>query len=748
MKFSARQWLIVGWCGAVIIFAPILVLASSGVIDSVSKYAWGNHIGWINFGPTQGSVVVSDSALTGYVWSTNFGWIKLNPTHGGVLNDGNGNLSGYAWGENLGWINFSGVTINPSTGVFSGTASGTVVGEINFSCANCSVKTSWRPTVADTTTPPGGGDGPGPTDTGPGDANSYFRVYINNDETQIDSRAVTVSLQTNASDVYSVWVSNSADFVGGEQIMYIPINNTMSVSWILSDGNGTKYVYTKFCTQSGRCSNVVSDNIWYYSAPVEPETEVPPTGSGDSPSTPPENITTTTTVVKEEPTIIEDIIEAAKRIIKEVVFSDIIGVISNRPRPALEKSLPKQAPLALNTQWNLMGFSSIRLFVFAPLPDDIQMLVQKIPGMQATFNRLGIKYVSDIFKLQNVDLNIPGLTNIVLPNIALSGVSIGGGNLISPGSLSLSKFSLPKGLLLSQLSVKEKSNLPTEFVFARAVSELVDFGSVLTLNSQGKAEERISTIAGKPIHLVVKPISAAKSVTGYLVYKSKRDNSISENFSLRQFLAEIFLTNPVVAAPLIKEIKVEERLVLAEFQYEDTDKDGIYTADIKAPVVEGEYEVITVIDYMDPKLGRRQIRLITVVDPEGYVYEKINGREAWIAGAEVTLYWRNPQTGNFEIWPADEYQQDNPQPTTGHGSYSFLVPAGEYYLAASAPGYNVYQGKPFRVVEGNGIHENIELKVRFASWRAVDWKTIALILVIILLIFNFYRDRIRGRKKA
>jgi hypothetical protein len=28
-------------------------------------------------------------------------------------------ITGYAWGENIGWINFSGVKINPSIGAFS-----------------------------------------------------------------------------------------------------------------------------------------------------------------------------------------------------------------------------------------------------------------------------------------------------------------------------------------------------------------------------------------------------------------------------------------------------------------------------------------------------------------------------------------------------------------------------------------------------------------------------------------------------
>ena len=116
-----------------------------GGIDNFYKYAYGDYIGWINFGCDNCKIQVCDDKLIGYAWSENYGWINLNPNNGGIINDGNGNLSGFAWGENLGWINFSGVTIDPKTGEFSGQAiivNG--LGKINFDCSNCKVKTTWR----------------------------------------------------------------------------------------------------------------------------------------------------------------------------------------------------------------------------------------------------------------------------------------------------------------------------------------------------------------------------------------------------------------------------------------------------------------------------------------------------------------------------------------------------------------------------------------------------------------------------
>jgi hypothetical protein len=136
---------------------PLTALA--GTIDSTDHYAWSDNGGWVNWNPTNGNVQVTDTALTGYIWSANFGWINLSPTNGGVTNNGQGVLGGYAWGENTGWINFSGVTIDGS-GLFHGeTTAQSVFGTMTFDCTNCSVVTSWRPTVSSSGSTSGGGGG-------------------------------------------------------------------------------------------------------------------------------------------------------------------------------------------------------------------------------------------------------------------------------------------------------------------------------------------------------------------------------------------------------------------------------------------------------------------------------------------------------------------------------------------------------------------------------------------------------------
>jgi len=126
-------------------------------IDPVEKWAWGTNIGWINFAPEHGGVVVYRDHLEGYAWGENVGWIRMGthedggaheyentaPDNYGVNRAPDGTLSGYAWGTNVGWINFApehgGVRIEPSTHRFVGYAWGENVGWIRFTDDNYSV---------------------------------------------------------------------------------------------------------------------------------------------------------------------------------------------------------------------------------------------------------------------------------------------------------------------------------------------------------------------------------------------------------------------------------------------------------------------------------------------------------------------------------------------------------------------------------------------------------------------------------
>lgn len=311
----------------------------------------------------------------------------------------------------------------------------------------------------------------------------------------------------------------------------------------------------------------------------------------------------------------------------------------------------------------------------------------------------------------------------------------------------LGQFDTEKAIPIGDLSDNLKDKIPSDVIFARTAGQLVDFKIALSLTAKGRPEQKISAVAGKPLQLTVRPDKPAKRVKGYLVFRSKSPQARTE-MPLANLVNSLVFAEPAFAYNQEKPIEAEERLVLLEFEYTDPDGDGVFTADIQSPVPAGEYEIITVIDYVDPDLGSKQIRLITVIDPEGYVYEKVGGKELRIPGAVATLYYFNPGKKAYEMWPANEYQQTNPQVTGLSGSYSFLVPGGTYSLKVEAPGYLTYEGKPFIVEEGNGVHTNIELKAKYWWLKALDWKTALLILVAMLLLWNFYKDKKRERLES
>jgi hypothetical protein len=368
-------------------------------------------------------------------------------------------------------------------------------------------------------------------------------------------------------------------------------------------------------------------------------------------------------------------------------------------------------------KWTLLSYSSLNKpfigFTLSPLPKEIQKLAENFPKLEKLFKEAEVTKLVDIQKLKGVKFSLPGLKE---------------------------RLGLYKSIPVSKLSPEVKKEIPTEFIFIRSIDESIDFNVSLAVDEKGKPEQKANFIAGKQVKLVIKPEKPAKSIKGYIVFKSKKPKQVFFEIPRESLLASLFFKAPVLAESLEKPISVEEKLVLVEFEYKDDDGDGIWEAEVQMPKVEGEYEIITVIDYEDIK---KAVKLIAVIDPEGYVYEKYDDKEIRIPGSVVSLFWLNPETKKYELWPANEYSQENPQITDITGRYAFLVPPGYYYLKVEAPGYLPYIGKPFYVKEGSGVHFNIELKSKYWMLKIVDWRTILLIMVVILLLYNFYRDKIR-----
>jgi hypothetical protein len=488
-----------------------------------------------------------------------------------------------------------------------------------------------------------------------------------------------------------------------------------------------------------------------------------------------------------KPSVIDRIVDAIGSIIPDFLKP------KPTPTPGIPVPLPTTpiAPLALKERWTLIPARAVNQFVFAPLPETIALFVEQFPDLQKVFREVGIRRQADLPKLRGVNLRVAGLTSSALTrafekvrletpqavpqfqkvvlNIpgfsekTLPGATLAGGRLAP----------LP-AVPLALLPASVKTEVPTGIVFARGAGEKVDLGLGVKLSAAGEIESQVRAIAGSLMQLTVKPEHPAKRVVGYLTFESKKVRPLTDAESalptqvllgaldfnapsakalpasgLRSMVEGSAKSLAAIASVTANTKQLEERYAVREFEYTDPDKDGIYTATIQAPVVDGEYSVYTIVQYADPTITQKEIKLVALIDPEGYIYESRNGRETRIPGAVATITYLNPDTKQYERWPAEQFNQENPQVTDVRGTYAFLVPPGFYAITVEAPGYETYTSAPFQVeLGGSGVHMNIEMKAPYSFLADLDWKTMLLVFVVLFLLYNFYRDERRERMAA
>jgi hypothetical protein len=286
-----------------------------------------------------------------------------------------------------------------------------------------------------------------------------------------------------------------------------------------------------------------------------------------------------------------------------------------------------------------------------------------------------------------------------------------------------------QGVPLAQLSAEALAKMPSNILFARAAGGLIDFNISLAVAKEGKVTQRLSLISGKPFELVLKPDMPAEKVTGYITLVK---SSVSSRALPQPWIASLLAS----MAPSNDEKAGGTALLLQKFEYKET-RAGVFSANITAPFDEGEYQIITVVDFEDKNTASKESELTAVVDPEGYVFSQMQEGRLRIKNAKVSVYWFNSDSGKFDLWPAEKFLQKNPVATDETGKYSFLLPQGRYYLEAQALGYAIYKGNSFEVKENVGVHENIELKKN--AWLPVwfNWQIVivALLCIVVAMLF-------------
>ena len=131
------------------------------------------------------------------------------------------------------------------------------------------------------------------------------------------------------------------------------------------------------------------------------------------------------------------------------------------------------------------------------------------------------------------------------------------------------------------------------------------------------------------------------------------------------------------------------------------------------PQVDGSYTLETEVELASG--GSKLYNLKAIVEKRGYVYEDNPRGEIRLSGAVITLHYLNPKTQKYEIWPAESYDQINPQLTDSTGRYFFLAPAGDYYLTVQKNDYRNYQSNTITLSVPGPIVQKIQMTYK-ESW--------------------------------
>ncbi|MFH1631625.1 MAG: hypothetical protein ABIA47_01185 [bacterium] len=131
---------------------------------------------------------------------------------------------------------------------------------------------------------------------------------------------------------------------------------------------------------------------------------------------------------------------------------------------------------------------------------------------------------------------------------------------------------------------------------------------------------------------------------------------------------------------------------------------GAYEVEIVSPSVAGAFKGELQVPLVNGSELRETIAL--EVASFGEVFE-VHGKRAWpVAGASVTLYTEGD--GGLTIWPAEKFNQTNPQQIDDRGVFGFIVPAGTYALRVDADGY-VSEQLATRYITDNIINDKVRL---------------------------------------
>jgi hypothetical protein len=150
---------------------------------------------------------------------------------------------------------------------------------------------------------------------------------------------------------------------------------------------------------------------------------------------------------------------------------------------------------------------------------------------------------------------------------------------------------------------------------------------------------------------------------------------------------------------------IELRIAGQTFPLVKNDDTGLWSGNVTLQTA-GEYPIETFsIDGADNKTTGKSGR-ITVL-PSG----KTN------VPTELKVFYFEPTQSRYVVWDGRPFLQNNPQKTNAQGYYSLLLPAGKYYLEATAPGHRMTRTEIFEISETTHIATDFELQPKTRWWQ-------------------------------
>jgi len=169
-----------------------------------------------------------------------------------------------------------------------------------------------------------------------------------------------------------------------------------------------------------------------------------------------------------------------------------------------------------------------------------------------------------------------------------------------------------------------------------------------------------------------------------------------------------------------------------------------YETIIKAPEDKGKYQMLIQVIYTDNTY--EELDKSVLVDPYGYVFYKDYKDFSWknpvqflvkeikkVRGAKLSLYYLN-RVDEWVLWPANLYNQLNPQGSGIDGGFAFVVPAGKYYLEASGENLRDYKSDVL-VVEDEAINFNLKMVKKWEAKEYVLFMFLPISVIILLALF-------------